>query len=63
MSRPFYLSFEIIVNKICLTLYAILSIILSAFKNAGVSPSGKASDSDSDIRWFESIHPSHFYFP
>ena len=25
----------------------------------GVSPSGKATDSDSVIRWFESSHPSH----
>ena len=26
----------------------------------GVSPSGKASDSDSDIPVFESQYPSHF---
>ena len=25
----------------------------------GVSPSGKATDSDSVIRWFESSYPSH----
>ena len=25
----------------------------------GVSPSGKAQDFDSCIRWFKSIHPSH----
>ena len=25
----------------------------------GVSPSGKARDFDSRIRWFESSHPSH----
>ena len=28
--------------------------------NIGVSPSGKAQDFDSCIRWFEPIHPSHF---
>ena len=27
--------------------------------NIGVSPSGKATDSDSVIRWFESSYPSH----
>ena len=27
--------------------------------NIGVSPSGKALDSDSNIRRFESYHPSH----
>ena len=27
-------------------------------KNIGVSPSGKATDSDSVIRWFESSYPS-----
>ena len=27
----------------------------------GVSPSGKATDSDSVIRWFESSYPSHRY--
>ena len=26
--------------------------------NNGMSPSGKAADSDSAIRWFESSHPS-----
>ena len=26
----------------------------------GMSPSGKAQDFDSCIRWFESSHPSHF---
>lgn len=25
----------------------------------GVSPSGKASGFDPDMRWFESSHPSH----
>ena len=30
-------------------------------KNIGVSPSGKATDSDSVIRWFESSYPSHGY--
>ena len=29
-------------------------------KHIGVSPSGKATDSDSVIRWFESSYPSHF---
>ena len=29
--------------------------------NIGVSPSGKATDSDSVIRWFESSYPSHGY--
>ena len=28
--------------------------------NIGVSPSGKATDSDSVIREFKSLHPSHF---
>jgi hypothetical protein len=27
----------------------------------GVSPSGKATDSDSVMRWFKSSHPSHFF--
>ena len=30
----------------------------SKYKNIGVSPSGKASDSDSDMRRFESYYPS-----
>ena len=29
----------------------------------GVSPSGKARDFDSRIRWFESGHPSHLFDP
>ena len=29
--------------------------------STGVSPSGKATDSDSVIRWFKSIHPSQFF--
>ena len=29
--------------------------------NIGVSPSGKATDSDSVIRWFESSYPSQLY--
>ena len=29
--------------------------------NIGVSPSGKATDSDSVIRWFKSSHPSQLY--
>ena len=28
--------------------------------NIGVSPSGKASDSDSDMRKFESYYPNHY---
>ena len=35
-----------------------VQLLLSA-PNIGVSPSGKASDSDSDIRGFKSFHPSH----
>ena len=30
--------------------------------NIGVSPSGKATDSDSVIRWFESSYPSHWRY-
>ena len=35
--------------------------ISGAKLNIGVSPSGKATDSDSVIRWFESSYPSHGY--
>ena len=31
-------------------------------KNIGVSPSGKATDSDSVIRWFESSYPSQWHY-
>ena len=30
--------------------------------NIGVSPSGKATDSDSVIRWFESSYPSQWHY-
>ena len=33
-----------------------------ALGHGGVSPSGKALDSDSNIRRFESYHPSHSRF-
>lgn len=33
---------------------------MSLVKYIGISPSGKASDSESDIRRFESYYPSHF---
>ena len=36
-----------------------ISRISGAKSNIGVSPSGKATDSDSVIRWFKSSHPSH----
>ena len=32
----------------------------NAASDIGVSPSGKATDSDSVIREFKSLHPSHF---
>lgn len=35
------------------------SMLLSVLYNLGVSPSGKASAFDADIRWFESSHPCH----
>ena len=34
---------------------------IARYKFIGVSPSGKATDSDSVIRWFESSYPSHRY--
>ena len=33
----------------------------TVLKNIGVSPSGKASDSDSDIPVFESQYPNQYY--
>ena len=36
------------------------SITAHQVLSLGVSPSGKASDFDSDIRWFESINPCQF---
>ena len=36
-------------------------VTLTAALPVAPSPSGKASDSDSDIRWFKSIRGSHIY--
>ena len=50
----------------CLYFFNVYSIIYFAIAlerckmNIGVSPSGKATDSDSVIRWFKSSYPSHF---
>ena len=33
-------------------------LVLNLSVDAGVSPSGKATDSDSVMRWFKSSHPS-----
>ena len=35
------------------------SPIVHPIFNSGISPSGKAPDFDSGIRWFESSYPSH----
>ena len=39
----------------------LFSCIIKKCSNIGVSPSGKASDSDSDIHVFESQYPSQKY--
>ena len=41
-------------------LYAQTLLKYRSTLNIGVSPSGKATDSDSVIRWFESSYPSQF---
>ncbi len=42
------------IDKIIFFCYAIWAVKI------GMSPSGKATDFDSVMRWFESSHPSHF---
>ena len=39
------------------------SLLIESGFYDGVSPSGKARDFDSRIRWFESGHPSHLFDP
>lgn len=43
------------------TIYYLKIIWYNVIVNIGVSPSGKASDSDSDIPVFESQYPSQLY--